>query len=163
MEILKPLTVTTTTHALAISTYGGLFLLGVAQDVGAAHTLALEALVGERLVFVWSLLLTASALVCFVAALRAPKRGNPTTVMTVEKFAALALGLMLAVYEWSLAVDNGFTVPTTQIFVIMSAVGCFSRAIQIQRETRRVDKALKDVHFASPPPVAAPPDPRHGE
>jgi len=161
MEYAKPLTVTTPTHAIALTTYWSQVALGLLYTFDIAHARALTSLVGVRVSFLWALLLTASALACALAAHRAEHKANPVHTLSVEEWGDWVLAAMLALYEASLVIDNGFGVPTTQVFTAAVVVGALLRSRQIRKEQRRVSRALENVHYASPPPLAEAPGDSH--
>lgn len=150
----RPLTITTTTHAMAIVLYAVQAFLGILYLTGVAQAMALEQLVGEGWAKVWAILLTASGAVATGAVLNASKQRDPDSALKMEWYAATILSIVSLLYEASLLITNGIGVPTTQAYALAVGVGAGARAIQISRDRRRLARARSNPHPADPPPLA---------
>lgn len=158
MTARAPLTITTTTHAMATTIYWSQVAISLVFVTGAQQALAMAGYVGERITGAWALILGGAALVAALAAHTAPSRAMPTQVLRVELWACLVLGLASLAYEVALFASNGFTVLVTQIYAVAIGVGALRRVWQIRSETRSVRAALAHPHSADPSPLAEPLD-----
>lgn len=156
-EHLSVLTVTTPTHAFALTTYWGQFVLGLAYLTGSAEAVSMTTLAGTRIVAIWAFWLMLSALVCGLAARATGHANNPRTGLRIEMWGVASMGLASLALEVTLYIANGFgAVLATQILASTVFVGAFFRVLQIRKEMRRLDAALAHIRYAAPP-LAEPP------
>ncbi|BDZ40833.1 hypothetical protein GCM10025865_01320 [Paraoerskovia sediminicola] len=160
MHSLRPLTVTTPTHALAVVAYWSQVILGLAYLTGLADALAMTELFGVRFTAVWAAWLLTSGLVCGVVVQATARERNPDRGLHVEFWAVLSLGAASTLYEATLIAGNGFGVLTTQVYATAIAVGAVMRARQISIERRHLHHALDVRARAAPSPLAEPPSTR---
>lgn len=145
----QPVTITTTTHALAVSIYalqatqGALYLLDLANAASMSDWL------GQVFADVWAMVL----LLAGIAAVAATQMSKDYTrpALRAESAACVALAVASLFYEVTLVRGNGIgEVVTTQSYALMVAIGCGFRVWQIRREQRRVHAALVPPQKTTP-------------
>lgn len=145
----RAVTITTTTHALAVSIYALQAAQGALYLVGLAEAKTMTVWVGPVVASVWAMVLLVAGCAAVVATRLA--RESPMPALVAEAWACVALGAASAWYEVTLVVGNGWTeVVTTQSYALMVAVGCFCRLYQIRREHKRVTAALTEPVKTTP-------------
>lgn len=138
---MRPLTITSTTHATALSTYAVLALLGgmwSTDNTAASHLLALT---GATFVGVWALAVTLSGLAALVCALITPHLPIPRGSLLCEGIACCILTVCIAIYAWSI---YGINAHATMLLCGCLGVGCGWRAGQVARELQRIRAALAE-------------------
>ena len=142
----RPLEITTTTHAIAVSIYFLQSIQGMLYIVGLAQAVTMTAIAGPAVVGIWSLILVLGGALAALAT-RAAKK-NPMPALKVEMWAIMALVVANLWYEATLVIGNGpLGVVTTQSYAIMLVVGCAARIVQIRKERKRILAALKRPHL----------------
>lgn len=137
---MKPLTITSTTHAAALSTYAALALLGGAWATDAATAGHLIDRAGQTFTALWALTVLVAGLVALVSALVTPHVPIPKDTLTCEGVACVALAVCTAIYGWSI---YGANAHATMVMCGCFFVGTAWRAWQISRELRRIRHALE--------------------
>ncbi|WNN95977.1 hypothetical protein SEA_HIRKO_25 [Arthrobacter phage Hirko] len=152
---MKPLTLTSSTHAFAYSTYGIQAGFGLVMLVGGVKVSALSAFL---LLPVIGLILLASGLIGLFAITAAHRRVNPDPGLRLELVAAWGLGVTNLFFAVSLLYMYGLEKGlTTQIYVLGGAVSCGFRLWQIRRDRIRLREALAQARQADDATLAEPP------
>lgn len=139
----RPLEITTTTHALAVSIYLLQAIQGILYVIGLANASSMTDLIGEPAVGLWSIILAAGGVLATVAVVMARKPTYTLPALRTEMWAATALAIASFWYEATLIIGNGLSeVVTTQSYAVMVGAGCIARMVQIRRERRRVIRTL---------------------
>ena len=151
----KPLTITSTRHATALTLYAVLTVLGLFHIVGLATHAAVSELVGEPGAALWSTFSTLGAGLALASATLAPYLRVPTIPLWGEAIGCGITSVVNAIYGISLTRTFGFDGgPTTQTLAYGLAVGTALRVIQIWREQNAIADARAHPHLANPPPLA---------
>ena len=141
----KKIEITTTTHAIAVGLYISQSVLGCLYVLHLAVAKSMTDITNPFFVDFWAFALFAAGATATAAVLSS--KTNPLPALKVEMIAALALSGLSLWYEITLVISNGFVgVVTTQTYAVMVAIACFFRAVQIQKERRRVFRTLKSLN-----------------
>lgn len=152
---MKPLSLTSSTHAFAYSTYGIQAGFGLVILCGGVKVQALSALLFIPVV---GLVLFLSGLAGLFAITAAHRAANPDGGLRLEAVAAWGLGAMNLFFAVALFImygaDKGLT---TQIYVLGGAVACGFRIKQIRSDRKRLREALALARQADDATLAEPP------
>ena len=139
---MRPLQITTTTHAAVLALYGMALALAAAHVTGQATHVALDKAIGPAGVGAWIVVMVVGSLAALAGALWAPRCPLPVTALAVEAGGTTALAAAFATYELGLWADYGpGQAVTTQTLAAGLAVGALARTAQIVLELRRIDRA----------------------
>jgi len=158
-------TITSPTHALALVVYLASAIQGVLFLTDVASARGVESIVGGRNIVyaVWAFGFVITGMLGFISAYTSRYFRRPNSILRVELFAVIGIGLVNLLYFVSLQKqgfesDNyvisgleflkGFTfVATTQLFALSFVMGSLFRVIQIGKElwkmTRVVDQEIQ--------------------
>lgn len=128
----RPLTITSTTNAWAMTAYAAIAILGgVFTFAGSPKPLLAFP---EHMATAISGILMFAGLAAFSAALVASKRRDPSMGLAVEMVALAVLSIALTIYLVAVARFYGSTAPTAVTLTSAYAAGCILRLVQVSRE-----------------------------
>jgi hypothetical protein len=153
---VKPLQLTSSTHAFAYSVYGKAAGFGALILAGFVSVKALSALIFLPVIGVAFL---AAGLVGLYAIRAASKAVNPDSGLRLERIACWVLFLVNAALSLSLFVAYGVSAALfAQVYVLGVAAGCLGRIKQIRHDRRKLRAALSQARPADDATLAEPPN-----
>lgn len=135
----RPLTITSTTNAHALTVYAAIAILGGVFTFTGTPKPLLQ--FPEHIATALSGLLMFAGLVAFSAALVASKRRDPSMGLAVEMVALGVLSVALMLYLIAVVGFYGSTAPTAVTLTGAYTVGCVLRLVQVTREYLNLCKA----------------------
>lgn len=151
----KPLSITSTRHATALTLYAVLFTLGLFQVVGVASHDALTRQVGDPAAALWAMCYAVGPGLALAAAALAPAIRIPTLPLWGEAAGAALTGVTNIIYGVSLTRAFGFDGgPTTQTLAYGISLGMVARILQIGFDQWKTARARANPRLADPPPLA---------
>lgn len=137
----KPLTLTSSTHAFAYATYGKQTALGILLALGVVASESLDKLV---VLPALGIIMFGAGAVGLYSIGRAPRLANPEPAMRLEMFACIAMAAINTFFVTALfLLWPGATAATTKVYVAGVATGCLVRVWQLNRDRKRLRKALR--------------------
>jgi hypothetical protein len=151
---MKTLTLTTSTHAFAFSTYGTQALFGLLLLLGAT----VKSLAAFLFVPIIGFALLAAGVTGLFAIIATHREPNPEPGLRLELVAACGLGLT----NLALAISLLIMYPPAQAVIALSYVlgvsgSCAFRVWQIQRDRKKLRAALLQARAADDATLAEPP------
>ena len=147
--------VTSSTHALAVTMYAGMVVLGVAHVTGIISSRAVREVLASPWEELWLGLHLIAPVMAAAGALAAAHRRLPIYSMSAELVGCAIFAVTKSVYVVSLFLIYGIAGgPSTQIMGAGIAIGCAARATQVGLELHRLVAAAHAT--TSPEPAAAP-------
>lgn len=149
----KAMEITSQAHAMAITLYLMMAIIGVSFVIGVPMAPSLTDLLGERFTGAWALMLIFSGGLCAISCI-VPHQGSATKIsraLIVEFWAALALALTASLYIVALIISFGDGTGkgvTTLMFASLVAFGCLARDAQIWFDLRRIRRARANTGVA---------------
>lgn len=156
--MIKPLSVTSPNHAVALSTYfilGFFGFLGV-FNVGKQSSIFLA--LGEGISDVWATTLMIGGWGALAAALGATRARRPEHNMRLEKIFCVALFLNFAYLSWVVFHHFGEKGFFTLMCGVAFSVGCGLRVVQLWFERRKIIKSRQHPQVVTPEVLADPND-----
>lgn len=139
----KPATITTPTHAMVVSLYFFLAVLGVTHIVDIATATSMREVFGEMATDFWALALVMSGTAAAGSVLIARKA--PTRALSAEFWAAIVISILMGAYAFSLFMNLGANEGvTTKMLALAVSFGGIARAVQARRDRARALKAIKN-------------------
>ena len=151
---MKTLTLTTSTHAFAFSTYGTQAMFGLFLLAGAT----VKALAAFLFVPVIGFALLAAGVTGLFAIVATHRRASPEPGLRLEMVAAAGLGLTNLFLAASLLVMYGLGSTLGLTYVLGVATSCAFRVWQIQKDRKKLRAALIQARPADDATLAEPPD-----
>jgi hypothetical protein len=146
----KPLSVSSPTHAIALSVY---FMLGWAGFLGvfnlSAESATIQAM-GPVLEDVWATTLMIGGWGALSAAVAAKKARRPEYNLRTEKIFCLALFINLTYFTYVALSSFGARGFSIAVFAMTFALGTFARAVQLFFERRLIARARANPEQADP-------------
>lgn len=156
---MKPLQLTSTTHAFAYGVYSKQTGFGICLLLGFASVRALADLMFVPIIGLALFLGGATGLYAITTAARAP---NPEPGLRLERVAAYVIGVTNFFLACALFWKYGFTAGAlAQIYVLGVAIPCGFRIRQIQHDRRKLRAALSQARPADDATLAEPPGDDH--
>lgn len=153
---MKPLQLTSSTHAFAYSVYGKAAGFGVLIIAGAVTVKALAALVFLPVIGAAFLAAGLTGLYAIRVASTSP---NPDSGLRLERVACWVLMLVNLALSLSLFIAYGLSAALfAQVYVLGVAAGCAGRVRQIKRDRARLRAALNQGRPADDATLAEPPN-----
>lgn len=156
----KPLTVTSRTHALAITVYCHYVLLWVLFFFNPPSR-AIDEWLSDWLEPIWAMLHLPAAILCLGGALLAPHLNNPIKALRVELTGLSLLVLLQSLHLGAMWDTYGFYTGAAvyyEVIITLIVVGAIATIIQGLRDARKIRRAAKKPRLATEPLVAeAPP------
>lgn len=128
----RPLTITSTTNAHALTAYGAIAILGGVFTFAGTP----QPLMGfpQQAATALSGVLMFAGLVAFSSALVASKRRDPSMGLAVEMAALASLCLSLSIFLYAVIDFYGMSAPTAVTLTAAYTTGCVLRFLQVSRE-----------------------------
>lgn len=146
--------VTSSTHALAVTMYVGMVVLGVAHITGIISSRAVQEVLASPWEQVWATLHLIAPIMAAAGALAAAHRRLPIYSMSAELVGCALFAITKGTYVACLAVVYGFAGgPSTQIMGAGIALGCAARATQVGLELHRLVAAAHATTSPEPAPA----------
>lgn len=153
---MKPLQLTSPTHAFAYSVYGKAAGFGALMVAGAVTVKAMSAIVFLPVIGAAFLFAGLTGLYAIRDASRAP---NPDPGLRLERVACWVLLLANAAISASLFIAYGISSALfAQVYVLGVAFGCWARIRQIKRDRTRLRASLDMGRPADDATLAEPPN-----
>ena len=147
--------VTSSTHALAVTMYAGMVVLGVAHITGIISSRAVQEVLDTPWEQVWASLHLIAPIMAAAGAVAAAHRRLPIYSMSAELVGCALFAITKGTYVACLFTVYGLEGgPSTQIMGAGIALGCAARATQVGLELSRLVAAAHAT--TSPEPAAAP-------
>jgi len=153
---MKPLQLTSSTHAFAWSVYGKAAGFGVLIIAGAVTLKAMSALLFLPVIGVAFLFAGLTGLYAIRSAAKDP---NPDSGLRLERVACWVLMLVNLSLSASLFIAYGLSAGLfAQVYVLGVAFGCWGRIKQIKHDRVRLRAALSQARPADDATLAEPPN-----
>ena len=147
--------VTSSTHALAVTMYVGMIILGLSHATGVISSRAVQEVLASPWEEIWAGLHLIGPIMAAAGALAAAHRKLPIYSMSAELVGCAIFALTKGTYVICLFTVYGLEGgPSTQIMGAGIALGCAARATQVGLELSRLVAAAHAT--TSPEPAAAP-------
>ena len=147
--------VTSSTHALAVTMYVGMIVLGVAHITGIISSRAVQEVLASPWEQVWASLHLIAPIMAAAGAMMAAHRKLPIYSMSAELVGCAIFAITKGTYVVCLFTVYGLEGgPSTQIMGAGIAIGCAARATQVGLELSRLVAAAHAT--TSPEPATAP-------
>lgn len=147
--------VTSSTHALAVTMYVGMIVLGVAHATGVISSRAVQEVLASPWEEIWAGLHLIGPIMAAAGALMAAHRKLPIYSMSAELVGCAIFAITKGTYVVCLFTVYGLEGgPSTQIMGAGIAIGCAARATQVGLELSRLVAAAHAT--TSPEPATAP-------
>ena len=148
--------VTSSTHALAVTMYVGMIVLGFSHAAGVISSRAIQEVLTSPWEEIWVGLHLIAPIMAATGAVMAARRRLPIYSMSAELVGCGIFAITKATYVISLFTVYGLAGgPSTQIMGAGIAIGCAARATQVGLELSRLVAAARAT--TSPEPATAPP------
>lgn len=146
MNNMRPLEITTTTHAMAPWIYGLQVALGLGYVFSATPAESLTALTTPYGASLWAVISTFGGIAAFIAIRMARKSHFVFPALRIEMFAAGGIAISNLTYLVALFTNRGgiFDVYITKTLVIAVCGACLHRVFQIRKERRRIIERLNN-------------------
>lgn len=138
----KPLTITSTTNALALMVYVNIAVLG-AVGTFTSPSAAMAATLSPSIALTLSGLLMFGGITCLSAALVGSRRRDPTLALSMEIGALSIISVLFLIFLGSIIKYYGPDAPTLATFVGFYFMGCVFRLVQAARENRLLSRARR--------------------
>ncbi|MCO0632839.1 hypothetical protein NGH33_02500 [Micrococcus yunnanensis] len=147
--------VTSSTHALAVTMYVGMVILGIAHITGIISSRAVQEVLDTPWEQIWASLHLIAPIMAAAGAMMSAHRRLPIYSMSAELVGCAIFAITKGTYVVCLAAVYGFEGgPSTQIMGAGIALGCAARATQVGLELSRLVAAAHAT--TSPEPATAP-------
>ncbi|MBW8171783.1 hypothetical protein K0651_01805 [Ornithinimicrobium sp. Arc0846-15] len=150
----RPFTLTSSSHAFVVVTYGMLLALGVQHTLDIARHEALTEIAGPEAIALWSVLYAQAALCALTGALAAPRTPIPREAMWVESAGCCGLVVTAGAYAASLSAYPWSQAATASTLSWAITLGAGGRLIQIFADQKGMRRALAADAKAAPAPLA---------
>lgn len=150
----RPFTLTSSSHAFVVVTYGMLVALGLQHVLDIARHEALVSQIGPEFTALWGLAYTDAALLALTGALAAPHADIPCGAMWVEAVGCAGLFLAAGAYTASISIYPWSDGATTGTLSWAITFGAAARVWQIIRDQRGMQRAITADAKATPAPLA---------
>lgn len=154
---MKPVTVTSPTHASAVAFVLGQLALAVQLVNGTATTRALDTAIGRGAAWVVPVVMIAACAGVLTSVATMKRLADPSDALRLEGVSWALLGIVSLAYAWSLTSTYGWPGgATTQTYAWSFGVGCCGRVWQILRDLTRYKRAASIGAPADPAPLGEP-------
>ena len=154
---MRPVAVTSPTHALAVAYTMGQLALAVQLVNGTATTRALDSFIGHGAEWLVPVLMVAACAGVLTSVATMKRLADPSDALRMEGISWTVLAVVSIAYALSLTVTYGWSSgATTQTYAWSFGVGGLARVIQILRDLHHLHRAKQAGTIADPAPLGEP-------
>lgn len=147
----KALAITSQHHPVAVCSYVGITSLAVMYLAGIASAASMVTEVGERMTWIWQILLLIGGLLAVISVSLSTER-HILRALSLESLGTLVIGIEFGIYVAVLMMLDSMPWASIIMFGVI-ALGCLCRSYTAHRDRQRVIRAALAMKPASPVPL----------